>query len=86
MVLTFIEICWHLTEKWLSVHQGQKRHLTMTTCLLLVLTKNDKPFISLYSKVFDFLWTGHIDVKTLKVSANHGSILDKFELVAYWFG
>lgn len=31
MVLTFIKICWHLTEKWLSVHQGQKRHLTMTT-------------------------------------------------------
>lgn len=55
-------------------------------CLLLVWIKNDKFFILLYSKVFDFLWIGYIVVKILKVFVNYGSILDKFEFVVYWFG
>lgn len=55
-------------------------------CLLLVWVKNDKFFILLYSKVFDFLWIGYIDVKILKVFVNYWSILDKFEFVVYWFG
>lgn len=55
-------------------------------CLLLVWVKNDKFFILLYSKEFDFLWIGYIDVKILKVFVNYGSILDKFEFKVYWFG